>query len=199
MFHHIEGLVSDIEPNLAAIDCGGVGFALNTTANTLSRLKVGERARLFVLEIVKDDAFDLYGFFDKREKSCFEMLISVSGVGPKAAMAILSATTPEGLAMAVISGDEKTLTAAPGIGKKIAQRILLELKDKISRETDGVVTGGSAAPIGGVGASKLNDAVAALSVLGYGSTEISAMLKGVDVETLPLEEIIRMALKNLAK
>lgn len=199
MFHHIDGIVSDIEPNLAVIDCGGIGFALNATTNTLSRLKSGERARLFVQEIIREDSFDLYGFFDRREKSCFEMLLGVSGVGPKAAMAILSATTPEGLAMAIIGGDEKTLTAAPGIGKKIAQRILLELKDKMSKETDGVAVAGGVSPVGGIGKSKLNDAVAALAVLGYGSSEISAMLKGIDLDALPLEEIIRLALRNMIK
>ena len=136
MFYHISGKVTDIEPNLAIIECCGIGFALNTTTNTISHLKVGENAKLYTYENVREDAFDLYGFYDKQEKRCFEMLLDVSGVGPKAAMSILSSTTPESLAMAIISGDERALTAAQGIGKKIAQRILLELKDQMSKESN---------------------------------------------------------------
>ena len=141
----------------------------------------------------------MFGFFEKQEKRCFEMLIGVSGVGPKAAISVLSAVTPEALAMAVISGDEKSLTAAPGIGKKIAQRILLELKDKLAKEASGFASSpavGAAAP---AGVSKLSDAISALAVLGYGSGEISYALKEIDTESTPLEGIIRQALKKLAK
>ena len=127
MFYHIEGSVSEMEPMLAVIDCGGIGFALNVTANTLAGLKLGEKARLYVSESIGENNFDLYGFLDKNERRFFELLISVSGIGPKAAMSILSHSTPEGLALAIISGNEKALTVAPGIGKKIAQRVILEL------------------------------------------------------------------------
>ncbi len=138
MFHHIEGIVSEIGPNLAVLDCGGIGFALNTTLHTLSQIKAGEKCKLFVSEAVKEDAFDLYGFFTKSERRCFEMLTAVSGIGPKAALSILSSNTPEGLALAVMNNNEKALTVAPGIGKKIAQRVILELKDKIGQETAAV-------------------------------------------------------------
>ena len=138
MFHHIEGIVSEIGPNLAVLDCGGIGFALNTTLHTLSQIKAGEKCRLFVSEAVKEDAFDLYGFYTKSERRCFEMLTAVSGIGPKAALSILSSNTPEGLALAVMNNNEKALTVAPGIGKKIAQRVILELKDKIGQETAAV-------------------------------------------------------------
>ncbi|MGI5978010.1 MAG: Holliday junction branch migration protein RuvA [Oscillospiraceae bacterium] len=200
MLHHINGKVTDIAPNLVAVECGGIGFALNATANTISNLKIGENAVLYVYESIREDAFDLYGFFDKREKRSFEMLLGVSGVGPKAALSVLSSVTPEALAMAVISGDEKALTAVPGIGKKIAQRILLELKDKMAKETGsadfGAVSTAAGAPAGG---SKLSDAASALVVLGYSNSEITPVLKKIDTENLPLEEIIRQALKQMIR
>lgn len=199
MFHHISGVVTDLEPNLAVIECAGVGFEINTTAHTVSRLKTGDKATLYIFENIREDAFDLYGFFDKREKNCFEMLIGVSGVGPKAAVSILSSATPEALAMAVISGDEKALTVAPGIGKKIAQRILLELKDKMSKETQNLVSG--TAPIlgGPVGSSKLADAASALAVLGYSNVEIGEALRDIDVENTQLETVIKTALRKMLK
>jgi Holliday junction DNA helicase RuvA len=199
LFYHINGNVSAIEPNLAVIECAGVGFALNATTNTLSHLKIGETAKLYTYECIREDAFDLYGFYDKREKRCFEMLLDVSGVGPKAAMSILSSATPESLAMAIISGDERALTVAPGIGKKIAQRILLELKDKMSKETSGMVLGVGAGSSAAPGTSKLSDAASALVVLGYSNAEISVVLKDIEVESTPLEEIIRQALKKMMK
>ena len=129
------------------------------------------------------------------------MLIGVSGVGPKAALAILSAATPEALAMAIVTEDAKALTAAPGIGKKIAQRIILELKDKMARETAGGLdfSGGKGAPAVPLFASKATEAAQALAVLGYSSQEVQMALKGVDVENLPLEEIIRQSLKKMVK
>ncbi len=199
MFYYIEGRVAEIEPNLAIIDCGGVGYGLNTTANTISRLKPGEKAKLYVYSNIREDAFDLYGFFDKREKRSFEMLLGVSGVGPKAALSILSSSTSETLAMAIVSGDEKALTVAPGIGKKLAQRILLELKDKMSKETDGLIIGTGKVSSSGGSSSKLSDAVSALAVLGYSNGEISTVLKDIDTETCSLEDIIRQALKKMVK
>jgi len=199
LFYHINGKVTAIEPNLAVIDCWGIGFALNATVNTLSRLQIGESAKLYTYEHIREDSYDLFGFFDKQEKRCFEMLIGVSGVGPKAAISILSSSTPEGLAMAVISGDEKALTAAPGIGKKIAQRILLELKDKIAKETSGFdMRGGSSSSVP-VGTSKLSDAVSALAVLGYSNSEITVVMKDIDVDNTALEDIIKQALRKMLK
>lgn len=200
MFNHLRGLISELGPGVAVVDCGGVGFELSISANTASRLKAGETATILVREQVREDAFDLYGFADREERRCFEMLLGVSGVGPRAAMAILSAVTPETLAMAVISGDERALTAAQGVGKKIAQRILLELKDKMTKESESFSALGSAGLSGkAAGGSKLSDAAAALAVLGYGSAEISAALKGIDIEGGSLEEIIRLSLKKMIK
>ena len=199
MLYFVDGIVAVIEPNLAVIDCGGVGYACATTNHTLSQLKKGEKARLYTHLNVREDAVDLFGFVSQRELSCFRQLLGVSGVGPKAALAILSATTPDSLALAILSGDEKALTAAPGIGKKIAQRIILELKDKMAQVTTEV--GFTAPAVSGqmtVG-SKAAEAAAALAVLGYSSQDAAAALKGLDVENLPLEEIIRQALKRMVR
>ena len=128
MFYYLDGMVAEILPNLAVIDCNGVGYACKTTNQTISDLKKGQKGRLYTHLNVGENIFELYGFASQRELNSFKMLIGVSGVGPKAALAILSVGTPESLAMAIVTGDEKSLTAAPGVGKKIAQRIILELK-----------------------------------------------------------------------
>lgn len=198
MLYYVNGPVAEIESGLAVIDCGGVGYACATTNYTLSQLKKGERAKLYTYLNVREDAVELFGFASQSELRSFKMLIGVSGVGPKAALSILSATTPQQLAMAVVMGDEKTLTAAPGIGKKIAQRIILELKDKLAREQDRFEAGSAPAPMP-LSSSKSGEAAAALAVLGYGSQEIAAALKGIDMAALPLEEIIRQALKKMVK
>ena len=178
MFYYLEGKVAHVEPYLAVIDCGGVGYACRTTNHTIRQLKKSEVKRLY---------------------TCFKLLIGVSGVGPKAALAILSVGTPEHLTMAVITGDEKALTAAPGVGKKLAQRILLELKDKIAKETQEIGLPASAGGAALGSGSKAAEAAAALAVLGYTQQDISTALKGVDVETLPLEEIVRQSLKKMVK
>lgn len=199
MLYFVDGIVAVIEPNLAVIDCGGVGYACATTNHTLSTLKKGEKSRLYTHLNVREDAVDLFGFASQRELACFRQLLGVSGVGPKAALAILSATTPDSLALAILSGDEKALTAAPGVGKKIAQRIILELKDKMAQVTTDV--GFTAPAVSGqmtVG-SKAAEAAAALAVLGYSSQDAAAALKGLDVENLPLEELIRQALKRMVR
>ena len=200
MFYYVSGVVAHTAPYLAVIDCGGVGYACRTTNHTLSRLKQGEKARLYTYLNVREDAMELYGFATENERNCFELLIGVSGVGPKAALSILSAATPESLAMSVITGDEKALTVAPGIGKKIAQRIILELKDKLAK---GQISPGGEA-YGGTGVTvipenKTSEAAAALAVLGYSQGEINLALKGIDLEALSLEEIIKQALKKMVK
>jgi Holliday junction DNA helicase RuvA len=179
---------------------GGVGYALSVTANTLSGLRLGQRAKLYVSESIGENNFDLFGFLDKNERRCFEMLTSVSGIGPKAAMSILSHNTPEGLAFAVMSNDEKALTVAPGIGKKIAQRVILELKDKVSKELSSPDYSLPAAPVQTAGASSaVNDAVMGLSVLGYSSAEIGPALKKLDTAGMSAEQIIRAVLKQMVK
>ena len=185
MYYYVNGTVAEIGPNLAVIDCAGVGYACATTNYTLAQLKKGE------------SVFDLYGFASQAELSSFKMLISVSGVGPKAALAILSSGTPDQLALSIVTGDEKALTGVPGIGKKIAQRIILELKDKLAKEQGSFDTrAGVLSPVSTGG--KTQEAASALAVLGYSSQEISAALKGVDT-ALPVEKIIRIALKKMVR
>lgn len=202
MFYYLEGTVAELLPYLAVIDCGGVGYACKTTNNTLSHLKKGQKGKVYTYLNVGEGVFDLYGFATQSELHTFRMLLGVSGVGPKAALAILSTGTPDALAMAIITGDEKTLTAAPGIGKKIAQRIILELKDKLAKETaaTGLDFSGNGAAVNAVSfTNKASEAAQALAVLGYSSAEVAVALKGVDVENLPLEEIIRQSLKKMVK
>ena len=199
MFYYVNGTVAEIEAGLAVIDCSGVGYACATTNYTLSQLKKGERAKLYTYLNVREDAMEMFGFASQSELRSFKMLIGVSGVGPKAALSILSSTTPQQLSMAVVMGDEKALTAAPGIGKKIAQRIILELKDKLIKEQGGSEAGSGAAAAMPAQNNKAGEAAAALAVLGYGSQEIAAALKGIDMDALPLEEIIRQALKKMVK
>ena len=213
MYYYLEGNISIIGQNLAVVDVGGVGYACMTTMNTLSRLETGKKARLYTYCYIKEDAFDIFGFYDLSEKRCFEQLLGVSGVGPKAALSILSSATPESLALAIVGDDETALTIAPGIGKKLAQRIILELKDKVRKELGGAGALDAAAikaagqlPAGsGAGsgdaqpAAKQRDAAAALAVLGYSRGEISAAMRNIDANDMTVEEIVREVLRLSVK
>ena len=199
MFYYLEGAVAQILHNAAVIDVGGAGYACIASVNTLSKLQSGKKTRLYTYCYIKEDAFDIYGFHDLSEKRCFELLIGVSGVGPKAALSILSHNTPESLALAIIDGDESALTAVSGIGKKTAGRIFLELQDKITKESSmpaiaAAVASGTASP--GV---KQHDAVAALAVLGYTPSEIAAAMRGIDLTTMSVEDIVRKVLSGSLK
>lgn len=198
LFYYLSGTVAELGPGLAVVDCGGVGYALYVTAYTQSQLHTGETYKLYTYCSIREDAVDLYGFASREERSCFERLVSVSGVGPKAALAILSVTTPDRFTLAVATGDEKALTAAPGVGKKLAQRIILELKDKIAGGQQYVdASAGPAAIAPAAGSGKVTEASAALTVLGYSQAEIGAALRGVDVENLSVEEIVRQCLRAM--
>ena len=201
MFYYVEGRVAALEQNLAVIDCGGVGYACHTSQNTLGALKMGKGARLYTHLYVREDAMELFGFADQEELNCFKMLIGVSGVGPKAALAILSVAPPGQLALAIITEDAKLLTQAPGIGKKIAQRIVLELRDKMSKGQLEGAAGRAAEAIavpekGGV--NHMQEAVAALMVLGYSQAEAFRAMEGRDTAGMEAEDIIRGCLKKLA-
>ena len=187
MFYYVDGTVSVLQTGLAVIDCGGVGYACHASQNTISRLKIGTKARLLTYLNVREGIFELYGFIDEEEKSCFEMMIGVSGVGPKAALSILSVAPPDRLALSIITGDEKTLTQAPGIGKKIAQRIVLELRDKMSKEQ----------LVQRMLCAEAN--IAALMVLGYTQAEALHAMKQIDTVGMEADEIIRQCLKKLVK
>ena len=195
MIYYVSGPVTVLEPGLAVVECGGVGYGCRVTAYTASQLKLNQNARLYVTESVREDAFDLDGFISKEEQRCYELLTSVNGVGPKAAMSILSAG-PQNFTLAVMTGDEKLLTAAQGIGKKIAQRIILELKDKMGGADMAIdfSAGAAAAPVQTGNAAAM--ARAALQELGYSPAEIQTALKGADPNA-STEELVRHALRAM--
>ena len=197
MIYYLNGPVTILEPGLAVVECGGVGYGCRITAFTAAQLKLNQTARLYICESIREDAHDLYGFASREEQRCYELLTSVTGVGPKAALAILSVGGPQNFTLAVMTGDEKMLTAAQGVGKKIAQRIILELKDKLggsSMELD--FSGGMAAAAPVQSGNNAALAHAALQELGYSAAEINAALKGADPKATT-EELIRYALRAM--
>ncbi len=201
MLYSVRGKLIHMEANLAVVECAGVGYALKTTANTMSRQpEMGGETMLYTHLYVREDAVELFGFATLSELNCFQMLISVSGVGPKAALSILSNVTPEQFALCVATGDSKVFTASKGIGLKTAQRIVLELKDKITKEQlEGGVAASNPVLAGGVSSGKgnLSEAVSALVVLGYSQQQAARAVTAFDA-ALPVEELIKLALKALA-
>ncbi len=198
MFKYLRGTVGMVEPNMVVLDVGGVGFACNTSLVTCSKLKVGEIATIYTYLHVREDILDLYGFCDEDELMCFKLLTSISGVGPKAALAILSVVTPSSLTLAVATGDEKPLLAASGVGKKLAGRIILELKDKLAKS---VIDIGdmSTQSVAEITQASESEAAAALSALGYGRDEIGSALRGVDTSAMSVEDIVKLALARLMR
>jgi len=196
MLYYVSGTVTVLEPGLAVIDCSGVGYGCHVTAYTASQLKLNQSARLYVTESIREDAFDLYGFISREEQRCYELLTSVNGVGPKAAISILSAGGPQNFTLAVMTGDEKMLTAAQGVGKKIAQRIILELKDKIGGSNVELDFSGATVSAPVQSGNQASLAHAALQELGYSPSEINAALKGVDPNA-STEEMVRYALRQM--
>jgi len=202
MFYHLEGTVSELDLNTVILDCHGIGFALTVSAVTLGEVKIGSKAKLYVAESIREDGFDLFGFATKKEKQFFNMLTSVSGIGPKAAISILSSNTTDQLVLAIASGNEKALTAAPGVGKKIAQRVILELKDKLKTDefmSIDLSSGSSGAGAAVVAASSpaLNEAVGALAALGYSNSDIAPALKNIDPTDMSSDQILRAVLKQM--
>ncbi len=195
MLYYVSGPVTVLEPGLAVVDCNGVGYGCRVTAYTAGQLKINQSAKLYITESIREDAFDLYGFISREEQRCYELLTSVNGVGPKAAISILSAG-PQNFTLAVMTGDEKLLTAAQGIGKKIAQRIILELKDKIGGSNTTLDFSGAtvSAPVQANSNAAL--AQAALQELGYSPAEIATALKGADPNATT-EELVRHALRAM--
>lgn len=199
MFYSITGKVVAIEESFAAIECSGIAFQCMTTLNTLSKIaKTGETVTLYTYLNVREDAMDLFGFYTQQELACFKQLISVSGVGPKAALAVLSQLSPDKLALCVASGDVKSITQAQGVGPKIAQRIVLELKDKLSKSlsSEDFSAAEAFAVSSAPSNSNLSEAVEALVMLGYSRSEAASAISKLD-NKLPAEELIRLALKAL--
>lgn len=205
MFYYIKGTLALLDPTFAVVDAGGVGYKLTISATTHDamppHLTVSEppEVKLYTHMAVREDGVELFGFGSHEELSAFKMLTSVSGVGPKAAMAILSIFTPEKFALAVCSNDAKAIAKASGVGAKTAARIILELHDKLMKETPAdVLSGksvGSPSPTP-VGKGALSEAQDALTVLGYTRAEALSALSGID-PTLGLEDMIKLALKKL--
>ena len=197
MIYYVSGPGTVLEPGLAVVDCGGGGDGCRGTAYTAAQLKLDKPAKLYITESIREDAHDLYGFISREEQRCYELLTSVTGVGPKAAMAILSSGGPQNFTLAVMTGDEKMLTAAQGIGKKIAQRIILELKDKIGGgDVELDFSTGPAVTAPAQQGNNVALATAALQELGYSQAEIATALKGVDASATT-EEMVRHALRAM--
>lgn len=199
MYYYLNGTLTVLEPGLAVVECGGVGYMCSISARTEQKLSAfnGKQVKLFTHLSVREDAMELFGFFDREELSTFKLLISVSGVGARTALGILGAVTPEKFAYAVSVGDVKAIKA-PGVGPKIAARIILELKDKISGELtassegDGDEMPSDKSPKG----NRLTEARTALTALGFTRGEAEGFLRSIDCTKLSVEEIIREALKK---
>ena len=204
MFYYLSGELAYRDLSTCVIDCGGVGYRLTVSFITSESLmsKLGKQVKLFTHLAVREDGIELFGFGSYEEKECFNRLTGVSGIGPKAAMSILSTMTPEKLAIAICTDDKKAIAKAPGIGAKSAARIILELKDKMSKELDGGsidLSTASSSAAGFVSNSAFSEAAEALTVLGYDKSTVAAALKGVYTSITDAGEIIRLALKNLAR
>lgn len=198
MISSLRGTLLANDTSAAVIECGGVGMSCYITSSVLSALpKVGKEVFLYTYMSVRDDAIELFGFSSSEERDCFKLITSVSGVGPKIGMGVLSAFTPEQLTLYIASEDAKAISAAPGIGNKTAQRIVLELKDKISSIPFGANANVKIAASATAGSSS-KEAVEALVQLGFSASEASLAVGNTDV-SLPTEEIIKAALKKLSR
>ena len=206
MFYYINGKLAMLDPNFAVIDAGGIGYKMTISQNTYSSmppyLSVSEPStvRLYCYMAVREDGVELFGFISEDELSAFKMLITVSGVGPKAAISILSQLSPSKLSIAICTEDKKSISQASGIGPKTAARIILELKDKLkSQFTDDEIEDTSNIISSVPNSNKLSDAQDALAVLGYSRNEALTALKGINTDSLELDEIIKLALKKLMR
>ena len=197
MFYYLNGTLSHIDPPIAVIDVSGVGYAVHSSLNSLARANVGDKVKFYTYLHVREDIMDLYGFLDLEELNFFKLLISVSGVGPKAALSILSAVTPDQLTLAISTEDEKPLLAASGVGKKMAQKVILELRDKVSKDVISTAKGVSSIPM--AKNDNLSEATAALIALGYTRGEVDSVLRGMDLTGLDTEGIIKKALFGLMR
>lgn len=197
MYYSLRGEVIDLSAGIAVIECGGVGYKCFTTINTQKNLTVGSEAKLYTHLNVREDAMELFGFSSREELNAFKTLIGVSGVGPKVGLAILSALSPQQISMAVATGDVKTITLAQGVGKKLAQRIILELKDKFKLTSGDAPVSGGAAPAA-YSSGNVPKAIEALGVLGYSAADVSPFIAKLD-PSLPVEQLIGETLKMMGR
>ena len=199
MFYSVRGKLIHMDSSTAVVECGGVGYNCQTTMNTLKNLRLGDEVTLFTYLNVREDAMELFGFSAKTELETFKTLIGVSGVGPKAGLAILSELSPEQVAMAIATDDIKTITRAQGVGKKIAQRIVLELKDKLAKSLSSEDTSlPSAAAAANAAMGNIPKAIEALGVLGYAPADVSGILATMD-SALPVEQLIAQTLRQMGR
>ncbi len=204
MFYYISGILAHREAGLAVIDCSGIGYKLTVSQNTLSELDRAasrtDKVKLFTHMAVREDDVELFGFYTEEELSTFKLLLTVSGVGPKAAMGVLSAFTPDGLARAVTTEDTKAISRANGIGAKGAARIVLELKDKLSYVDNGeTVISAKSTASAPKSSSKLTEASEALTALGYSRSEVNSVLAKINTDKMESGDIIRAALAQFMK
>lgn len=202
MFYYLKGTVAEIGQNSLIVDVNGLGFLVNTSLKTISDTTPGKQVKLYITESIGESNFDLYGFSDQQERRFFDLLISISGVGPKAAISLLSSLNTDALVLAIVNDDSKALTSAPGIGKKIAQRIILELRDKLGAEVSGLDLSATPAAASSPDASAsagtaVTDALAALSMLGYSTAEIAPIIRKGDWTGMEADQIIKAVLKNM--
>lgn len=197
MIYSVRGKLVHCGQDLAVIECSGVGYACNTTLSTISQIQgIQGEVTLYTSMVVREDDVSLYGFATLEELHAFKLLTSVSGVGPKAGLSILSVCDPQSFALAVASGDSKMFTKAKGVGAKVAQRIVLELKDKISKD-NALIGGNGNVDFASVGTGNASEAISALVVLGYSQTDASRVVSAIDPDT-SVEDMIKQALRGLA-
>ncbi|MBQ1257577.1 MAG: Holliday junction branch migration protein RuvA [Clostridia bacterium] len=197
MYAHIRGILSEKLSDSVVIDASGVGYELSVSANTLASCpQTGEEVKLYAYLSVREDAMELFGFWTREEKKMFLRLIGVSGIGPKTALGVLSALSVRDLSIALVTGDAQALSRAPGIGKKTAQRLVLELKDKVENEE--LTSGGTSAPLKNVVGSGESEAIEALMALGYPASEAAKAVSAVSGQATRTDEILRLALKNMS-
>lgn len=197
MIYSLNGEVTHLAQNIIVVECGGVGFECRSTSNAVSRANIGEKLKLYTYMNVREDAMELYGFADESERNCFKMLISVSGVGCKVAIAILSDLSPQEFALAVVNDDSKKITHAQGVGPKLAQRIVLELKDKLKKDSSFAMTDIPQINLNAKASSAVAEALTALMVLGFTNAQAQKALEGLDAE-MSVQELVKEGLKRLS-
>lgn len=197
MIYSLHGEVTHLEQNLIVVECGGVGYACRSTSTAVSRAAVGEKIKLFTYLNIREDAAELFGFSDESELNCFKMLLSVSGVGPKVAIAILSDLKPQEFALAVVNDDSKTITRAQGVGSKLAQRIILELKDKLKKDGSFASADIPKIDLNASAGNAVSEALTALMVLGFSNSQAQKALAGLP-EELSVQELVKEGLKRLS-
>lgn len=197
MIYSLNGEVTHLEQNLIVVECGGVGYACRSTSTAVSRAAMGEKIKLYTYLNIREDAAELFGFSDESELNCFKMLLSVSGVGPKVAIAILSDLKPQEFALAVVNDDSKTITRAQGVGSKLAQRIILELKDKLKKDGSFASADIPKINLNASASNAVSEALTALMVLGFSNSQAQKALAGLP-EELPVQELVKEGLKRLS-